>query len=185
MRQLKFDGIKNNPLHFGGEGLVGKGKTIRPLSIKKPLHLVISPEEIKREHSFVKFKLEIQTLISKTAKQFGVKVHDKSINFTHLHLILSFASRKQCVSFVSVFNSKLVKLLELKTKRSMKGIFKLRPFTRIIHWGRDFNRMLKYLEINRFEAEGISFRYKKVKQERESKSTSCLDASSLSGSLII
>lgn len=158
MRQMKFEGIKQNPLHFGGESLIGKRKSMRPLSIKKPLHLVISPEGLSRKFSFIKYKSEIQTLLSKTAKRFGIKIHDKSVNFTHLHLIISFGSRKQYVSFVRVFNSILVRLLEMKAKISMKGLFKLRPFTRIIHWGRDFQRMLKYIQTNRFEAEGLNVR---------------------------
>lgn len=158
MKQLRFNNVKAVSLSFGGDKLLGHRKEMRPLSVKKPLHLIIHPEELKREHSFVKYKVEIQTLISKTAKQFGIKIHDKSINFTHLHLIISFSARRQYVSFIRVFNAAIIRLLELKSKKSMKGIFKLRPFTRVVHFGRDFKNLLLYLQTNRFEAQGLRVR---------------------------
>ncbi len=155
MRQISFHGLTLNQLHFGGDDLKGRRKSIRPLSTKKPLHLIIKPKALDRKHSFVRYKVEIQRLIFKTSKKWGVKIHDKSINFTYLHLVLSFSSRKQYVAFVRIFNAAIVRLLEIKTKKSMRGLFRYRPFTRVVAWGRDLKNLLRYLQINRFEAEGV------------------------------
>jgi len=48
-----------------------------------------------------------------------------------------------------------VQLLETKTGLRLKGLFTLRPFTRIVNWGKDFKHLLKYIKVNAFEAEGI------------------------------
>lgn len=155
MKQLKFFEVAKNPLHFGGEDLNGKRKGLRPLSTTKPLHLVIHPENLERQNSLIKYRPEIETLTFKTAKKFGIIVHDKSINFTHMHLMISFSARTQYTGFVRLLNAGIVRILKLQTGR----IFKLRPYTRVVHWGADFQKMQRYLQTNRFEAEGLRIRY--------------------------
>ncbi|MGZ6447738.1 MAG: hypothetical protein ACXWRA_06880, partial [Pseudobdellovibrionaceae bacterium] len=64
MRQSRFDFLRDYKLSFGGSSLKGKRKSARPLSSKKPLHLILKSsgssffnpgnrklEDIFREHA--------------------------------------------------------------------------------------------------------------------------------------
>ena len=51
-----------------------------------------------------------------------------------------------------------------QSNTDLERIFTLRPFTRIIGWGRDFKRVLSYQILNQLEALGfISYKKKKLK----------------------
>ncbi len=155
MKQLKFKGIPKPFSEFGGSLLVNKRKGKRPLSFKSPQHVVFKSETVDKTTSFVKYKSGIQKIISKTAKEFGVKIYNTSINFNHIHNAFLFSSREQYNTFVRVVIARIVAFLETKTGKSLKGLFNLRPYTRIVSWGRDFSRLLKYIVANTFEAEGV------------------------------
>ncbi len=55
------------------------------------------------------------------------------------------------------------------SKPGLKVIFNLRPFTRILSWGRDFKRGLDYQILNQMEALGLVVRKKLSKKEFQRK----------------
>jgi hypothetical protein len=46
----------------------------------------------------------------------------------------------------------LVSYFEHKSGWNLKGLFDLRPYTRILTWGRQFKAVLKYSNLNKLEA---------------------------------
>ncbi len=207
MKQIRFGFIKNAKTYFGGEHLVGKRKSKRPLSIKKPIHLVLRSMNFK---IFRPKNQSLERLIHQTAKESGVKIYELAINWSHIHFVIKIESREAYVRFVRVLNSKLAlalarvqnrKLLDPNTfsrdqRRSHASIvssasntsdandpnenklklFTLRPFTRILEWGRDYKNGISYLKLNQKEARGEFKRGKKnkspnLKLERQKEST--------------
>ncbi len=116
MRQATFSFLKDYKKEFGGSLLEGKRKTMRPLSTKHPLHLVL--KSCHKGH-FNPGNFSLEKLIRSQCQKFGIKIFD------------------------------------------------LRPFTRILSWGRDFKRGLDYQILNQMEALGLVRREKRAQKERE------------------
>jgi len=78
-------------------------------------------------------------------------------------LIVSFVSKAK--GFISKANG-----VNLKTKAlDLKSIFDLRPYTRILSWGKQFQRVVEYLELNTLEALGLIVRKKKIRKDPSKK----------------
>ena len=66
----------------------------------------------------------------------------------------------------------LISMKIQKIRPELKDIFTLRPFTRIVSWGRDFKKALEYQVLNQLEALGFVRREKKksiARREKKSK----------------
>lgn len=149
MRQLSF--IKSPPPIHGGELGLGKRKMMRPLSTKRPLHLVLKA----RSRVLYKHKVHIEREIRRLGDKFQLRVYGVAVNFDHLHLMLKIPHRRNYVLFIRALTGVLARKLG-------KGLWKLLPFSRVLTWGRDFQRNLDYLHKNRREASGaISYEPRK------------------------
>ncbi len=163
MRQASFSFIKDYRKEFGGSLLEGKRKTKRPLSTKHPLHLIL-----KSSYSgvFAPGNISLEKLIRSQAKKFGLKIYDLALNWSHIHFILKIESRKDYNKFIRSLTAILAKRIR-KLKPHLEVIFELRPFTRIISWGRDFKRVLEYAILNQMEAFGMIIRTKRKKSRKK------------------
>jgi len=158
MRQVGFSFLKSYKKEFGGSLLVGKRKTRRPISTKHPIHLVLKTNGAK---VFLPNQNWIQNLIRGECSRFGIKLYDFAPNWTHIHLLIRISKREDYIKFIRSLNSQIVlKLSKIKGEK-MKGLFNLRPYTKIISWGRQFKRTLDYQILNQIESIGG----KKARQE--------------------
>ena len=71
MRQTGFSFIKDYKKEFGGSLLVGKRKTARPISIKKPMHLILKSTGAS---CFVPGGRRLENLIRSHADKYGIKL---------------------------------------------------------------------------------------------------------------
>ena len=148
MKQMfLFKNIKpSSTSPYGGQLLVGRRKTKRPLNVKQPLHVVLRGDT-SRCGSLVKKQIFIGMTLTKMAARFRVKIYEKAVVSNHLHLVLKFSKTEDYKNFVRAVTGILAKRFELR--------WLFRPFTRIIFWGRDFKRVCQYVHMNFLEAEGI------------------------------
>ena len=165
MRQASFSFIKDYRKEFGGTLLEGKRKTKRPLSTKHPMHLILKSS---CSGVFAPGNISLEKLIRSQAKKFGLKIYDLALNWSHIHFILKIESRKDYNKFIRSLTAILAKRIR-KLKPHLDVIFDLRPFTRIMSWGRDFKRGLDYLILNQMEAFGLVIRPKKKPKKRKSR----------------
>jgi hypothetical protein len=156
MRQLQFGFTKNYKKEFGGALLAGKRKSLRPLSTKHPIHLIL---KTSGKSIFNPGNRKVEKLIRGTAQEFGVKVYDVALNWSHTHLLIYISSRQDYVRFVRAVGCRLEKL---------GAKFALRPFTRILTWGKDLLGVKSYFEDNEMEGFGLLFRREKVKKKTKS-----------------
>ncbi len=145
MKQLPILKIPRST-EFGGELLLNKRKTKRPLAYKSPLHIVLRAD-ISRSGSMVLKERTLISSIDKTAQKMRVFVYKKAINSNHIHLVIRVGSRESYNSFIRI----LCGLLAIK----FKIFWILRPFTRILTWGRDFMNVCRYVLKNELEAKGL------------------------------
>ena len=131
------------PVH-GGDLNQGRRKTRRPLAQKRPLHLVL---KAKKRVLFAN-RQKVEALARRQAEKAGLKINDIAIPADHVHLILTFPSRKAYVGFVRALTGLLARYWG-------KGFWLCLPFTRVLTWGKDYLNMRAYLKKNREEAAGV------------------------------
>jgi len=152
MRQTSFQFFQSDKNAFGGSLLAGKRKTQRPLSIKTPIHLVLKSEQ---PGVFKPGNRSLEKRIHSLAEKFHIQIHELAINWSHIHFIIQMKERKDYNRFIRALTSKLAQAVR-KARPQLAKLFSLRPFTRILSWGRDFYNACKYLWKNQMEALGLS-----------------------------
>lgn len=139
---------------FGGALLVGKRKSVRPPSTKEPFHLVLKSNQAKGELSFVNNRKLLDGILQRSSKKWGVKILRHEWVWDHLHGIFMVSNRALYKAWIRELTSEIVKALSQRIKRTLENFFPLRPFTRIIKWGRDLKNAFRYLELNQMELFG-------------------------------
>ena len=165
MRQTSFSFLKDYKKEFGGSLLSGKRKTRRPLSTKKPIHLIL-----KSTHKgiFNPGNRSLDKLIRSQCEKFGIRIYDLALNWSHVHLLIRIQDRGDYVKFIRSLTSIIAaKIRSFKTECTK--IFTLRPFTRIINWGKDFKNTLSYQILNQLEALGFISRKKAPEKSTDRK----------------
>lgn len=157
---------------FGGELLRGKRKSRRPLSTRRPIHLVFRGDFLlraqSRESSLRKHQNHVRHTLDKFAIRFSVRIYGRAVNSNHLHLQIKILRRDDFNNFVRAVAGVIARATKIK--------WTLRPFTRIGHWGRDFAIVGDSVLQNRLEACG-AIAYKHRSGRKKSKATQFCDDS--------
>ena len=156
MRQLAFSFTQDYKKHFGGSLLVGKRKSKRPLSTKHPMHLVLRSSF---KGIFNPSNRSLHELIHQQAKKFGIQIYDLALNWSHIHLLIRIQNRSDYLRFIRALTS-IIAARAKEFDPKFKQIFTIRPFTRILNWGRDFKNALNYQILNQLESVGLIKRNK-------------------------
>jgi len=173
MRQTSFNFIKDYKKQFGGTLLLGKRKMKRPLSTKNPIHLILKSN---RKDIFKPGNRSLENLIRSQCERFSIHIYDFALNWSHVHLLIRIRDRQDYIKFIRALTSLIATRVRqfqneirngnlgrepCQSDSDLQKIFTLRPFTRIINWGRDFKNALSYQILNQFEALGMISRKKK------------------------
>lgn len=142
MKQMKFK-LQKPSTSFGGSLLKpGRRKTARPLAFKKPLHLVLKATDAV---TLFHHRAVISTQIKKLSARFGIRVYSSAIQADHIHLNLRLFNRDLYRKWIRALTGTLA-------RRIPRLKWRLRPFTRIMSWGREFSKVKTYLQKNQWEA---------------------------------
>jgi len=143
-RPMKQSSFFPKPISaHGGELALGRRKALRPLARRKPIHLVL-----KSKRNLLAQGSLLQQDTKRFAAKFGLRVYDSAIAKDHLHLVVMIPGRREYSAFIRALTGLLARKLG-------KGLWSLLPFSRVASWGKEFQTLLKYLEQNRLEAEGV------------------------------
>jgi REP element-mobilizing transposase RayT len=129
---------------FGGELLVGRRKTKRPLNTKDPIHLVLRCDKLVLK----RHERKIADTWRKFRLKFGVKCYESSINSNHIHAVIRIHSQRLYNQFVQAFCGTIALQLRIQWIH--------RPFTRIVSgWGKAFRKAKDYVQQNWLETWGL------------------------------
>jgi hypothetical protein len=132
-------------LEYGGSLLRGRRKSRRPLDKKRSVHLVLKASDTMR---LICQTHLIKSTINKYSKRFAVKVYSIAVHCDHIHIHLKIFSRATYNRWIRTITSRLVALID--------GLrWSLRPYSRVVDWGKPFFRVKAYLEYNQQEAHFI------------------------------
>lgn len=142
---------------FGGALLKGHPRKARPISLKRPLHLVLRSTLATGDRSFLRRHREIQTLIHRAARQQGIRLYRLANSGNHLHLLILARTRRTYRAFIRTVSGLIARLAlgTQKTRPARQRFWDHRPFTRIVAWGRDYRQASAYLLQNTLEAHGL------------------------------
>jgi REP element-mobilizing transposase RayT len=146
---------------FGGsQGLKkANAREPRPISIKRPMHLVIRSTLSTGEFSFLRAKRarRIEALVRRLGKEKGVKVYRFANSGNHLHFIVLPSSREAFKSYIRAVTGIIARLTLGAERGSAQGkrFWDAKPYTRILEWGRDFKTTCRYVLKNTLEALGF------------------------------
>ncbi|RYZ69365.1 MAG: hypothetical protein EOP09_07810 [Proteobacteria bacterium] len=166
MRQIKFDFMNDFKNYFGGSLLTGVRKGSRVLSTKKPIHAILKSSGSR---FFSPGNISLEKLIHSHASKYKIKIHRISLNWSHIHMIFMIPSREAYKAFIRTLTAAMVRAISKFTGKSLKGIFDLRPYTRILEWGRDYMNVMNYHDLNDLEASGYIKRTKKKRAALKTK----------------
>lgn len=158
MRAKQFSFFKPASPAFGGEIQKGKRKTFRPIDPKSTIHLVLKSSRAKGGWSLLhrRNKIRIQDLLEEQARENGIKVYQYSNMGNHLHLLIKTKSRAGFQKFLRVFSGRVAMLVTGARKGNAQGKFwDALAFTRIVRWGKDFARVIRYFFKNELERVGL------------------------------
>ncbi len=151
---------------FGGAHLKkSHAKGARPLSTKTALHLVMKSSLAHGKYSLLKKDLEIQRLINRQARRFGVRIYRRANGGDHLHFLIKVPSRKSFQNFLRAITGLIARKILGAEKGKSRGFsfWDQRPFTALLKWGSDFAERAKYLEQSSLQAIGFHpFRSKRL-----------------------
>ena len=158
-KQLEFGFVSKNKKSlktFGGETLMGKRKTARPLSDKKPIHLILRSNTVK---VFAPTNKSLKRLIYNLAEKYSIKIYELALNHSHIHFVIKLKDKNLYKFFIRELSSKMAQAIRKKLPH-VKTILSLRPCTRILHWGKDFETAINYVILNIEESMGWVTRIK-------------------------
>ena len=151
MRQTKFQFMNDFKNYFGGSLLIGVRKNARTLSTKKPIHTILKSSGSR---FFNPGNRSLENLIHSHAAKCKIKIHRVSLNWSHVHMIIMIPTRDAYKAFIRSLTAAIVRAVSKIVGKSLKGLFDLRPYTRILEWGRDFKNVMDYHDLNDLEARG-------------------------------
>jgi len=159
-QQFIFSGFGKLKIRdFGGALIKGNPRETRPVSTKRPMHLVMRSTLARGERSFLRpaRAKQIKDLVQRTSQRHGVKIYRFANSGNHLHMIVLPRSRDGFNAFIRAISG-LIDRLTLGVERGRAMGLKFwdaRPFTRVLEWGKDYNQACKYLAQNILEALGF------------------------------
>ena len=164
-RQLSFARISNefgdywkesNRRVHGGVYSQNKRKTARPFSAKKPMHLVVRSSKAKGSLSMWRFKSSIRRIVVRYAEVCDIKIYKYSNNGNHLHLVIKADDRAGFQKFLRTTLGLIAREVTRARKADAKGRYwDALAFTRVADWGRAYDTLRKYVELNILEAAGV------------------------------
>ncbi len=157
-------------LSHGGELRKKKrGRGLRPLSTKEPLHTVFKVTQHHLRHKSLRapesFKLVLE-IMDKYAKYFAVKIEQISVQNDHIHLLIRTSRRKCYLNFFRVVAGQIAQRFEKTGLLAMKAnlnfrvtdtpkLWKYRPFSRVVRGWKSYKVVRNYIQLNEKEALGV------------------------------
>ena len=198
--QLTLGRAFRNRLDHGGRRRVGKRKLARPVTTKRPMHVVMKASKARGEHSMLSPKVvrKIEARLHADAAKNGVRIRGYVNVGNHLHLIVQPRTRAGFQRFLRTFTGVVARMVTgarrghafaggassggvylsnassghardgglgaasrghprsggQGTGAQARAFWDALAFSRVVTWGRAYEGLKKYLEMNSAESSG-------------------------------
>ncbi len=166
MKQLELLSPSKAKKEHGGSLAIGKRKTHRPLSIKKPVHLVLKSPLATGKRSLMRHRPLIEKVIARSKKRFGIRVYEFAIVSNHIHLLVKGYTRIDLQNFFRTvaghiaqeilrrcpLNENEIQQTGGAPKTKENKFWQSRIYSRVVSWGREYLSVKGYVVQNTLEA---------------------------------
>jgi len=99
----------------------------------------------------------ISGLLFEGAEKFQVKIYNNSLNSNHIHLLVKAPSQKNLHDFLRFLAGQIAQRITGAVRgKKNRFSFWLKPiWRRLVHWGRDFFNLQRYIYQNQLETLGL------------------------------
>jgi REP element-mobilizing transposase RayT len=136
---------------------MGLRKLTRPLSSRRPLHVVLRSARARGRWS-MRTKTNQQVVrkaLRSYAHRYGIKIYEFANAGNHLHLLLRSRCRLALQNFLRVFAGVTARRLTGARRGHPVGAFwEYLAYSRIVTWGRDFLGVRAYVAANENDGGG-------------------------------
>ena len=139
----------------GGEFRRGRRKVERPVSVRRPMHLVLRSERARGGWSMRKHQTKIREALRACVLRSGVRVYEFANVGSHLHLLVRARRREAFQRFLRTFAGIVARIVTgARRGRPLRGgpFWSALAWSRVVAWGRDYWGVRHYVFRNRIEA---------------------------------
>jgi hypothetical protein len=139
----------------GGSVRRGCRKIERPISTRRPMHVVLRSDRAHGSWSLRRYYREVRVALHACADRNDVKVHDFANVGTHLHVLVRARRRDAFQAFLRSFAGIVARVVTgARRNRPIAGgpFWSALAWSRVVEWGRDYGSVLHYIFRNRIEA---------------------------------
>ena len=139
----------------GGALRQGRRKIERPVSTRRPMHVVLSSKRARGGWSLRKHEHDVRTALRTCAGRTGVKIYDFANVGSHLHLLLRARRREAFQAFLRAFAGMVAQnVTGARRGRPLGGgpFWSALAWSRVVAWGRDYWGVRHYIFRNQIEA---------------------------------
>jgi REP element-mobilizing transposase RayT len=141
-------------LEHGGDVGRGRRKLERPVSTRRPMHVVLSSHRADGPWSLRRHDRTVRQTLRDMARRFDVRVYDFANVGSHLHLLVRARRRDAFQNFLRSLAGILARRITgARRGRPTGPFFNSLAWTRVVQWGRDYVGVRHYVLRNQIEAE--------------------------------
>jgi REP element-mobilizing transposase RayT len=165
----------------GGAVRRGRRKLERPVSTRRPMHVVLSSERARGPWSLRRHEHSVRDALRKMAHRFGVRVYDFANVGSHLHLLVRVRRRDAFQAFLRAFAGIVARRVTgAKRGRPAGPFFSGLAWSRVVAWGRDYLGVRHYVFRNEIEG-NLGARVRRAIEEGPARSRDVLPSLSRAG----
>ena len=136
----------------GGSVRRGRRKLERPVSTRRPMHVVLSSRKAEGPWSLRRHDRAVREALRGMARRFGVRVYDFANVGSHLHLLVRARRRGAFQSFLRSFAGIVARRVTGARRGTRVGrFFSGLAWSRVVSWGRDYFGVRHYIFRNDIE----------------------------------
>jgi putative transposase len=160
-QQKLFQNKFQTSLAYGGElRRRSGGRGYRPLSSREPIHLIFKiHKSALRQRSLraPRCFMLASRIIKKYAARFYVSIEHCSIQADHIHILIRAPKRAHFHNFFRVVAGQIAQQFENQgwVTDTPQGLWKYRPFSRVIRGWKALKIVRNYISLNECEARGL------------------------------
>jgi REP element-mobilizing transposase RayT len=138
----------------GGDVRRGKRKLERPVSTRRPMHLVLKSRRAEGPWSLRHHDRTVREVLRRMARRFEVRIYDFANVGSHLHLVLRARKREGFQSFLRSFAGIVARRITGAERARPSGhFFDGLAWSRVVNWGRDYWGLRHYVFRNQIEGD--------------------------------
>jgi hypothetical protein len=155
LSQAQRIAFASSSTEHGGAVRRGRRKIERPVSTRRPMHVVLHSQRARGDWSLRRHERVVRRVLEACANRNGVKLHGFANVGSHLHLLVRARRREAFQAFLRSFAGIVARAITgSRRSRPLDGgpFWSALAWSRVVQWGQDYFGVQHYIFRNDIEA---------------------------------